>query len=444
MVGDELVTRNAEFERSLDLISRSLGGVQISIPEDVLRRSRLKSDAMRLMAFGPKQDMAKAVHLLTEAITLEREQHASPAEQPGQSAATAMEAPGVWAQTMSRLCQLHILRAEANGSFVLKNLDSALVDLEYVMGEEPQLARVHVEKAKILRRSQRFAESIECFRCALKLAAAQKPPPEGNGLIDQLQTWVRNTIEDLEVRATAQGNSAVGDAAATDSGDGSGRWKVTKITGVSFDSCIYHLENSPPAIPHPYPKDSWHVSVHFGTTHREYTPISTASDWEKGRLDLLVKTYPEGIVSRKFATLQPWSVSKGACWVLVSPPHLTLTLPDAVDGKHRQTTMDALGCIPPATHVCLIVGGTGVAPALQILREVADPKGAFGPNCHGTLLYSSRRQWDVLALNELRTLESSAGGRVTVWHTLTDHVEAPADLESQATAEELRDRKSVV
>ena len=38
--------------------------------------------------------------------------------------------------------------------------------------------------------------------------------------------------------------------------------------------------------------------------HQECTPISSASAWEDGRLELLVKTYPDGCVSRFFGTLR--------------------------------------------------------------------------------------------------------------------------------------------
>jgi len=68
----------------------------------------------------------------------------------------------------------------------------------------------------------------------------------------------------------------------------------------------------------------------------------------------------------------------------------------------------------------MVVGGTGIAPALQILREVANPEGAFGPSCEGTLLYSSHTPQDVLAVDELRELEERSEGRISVRHTLTD------------------------
>ena len=170
--------------------------------------------------------------------------------------------------------------------------------------------------------------------------------------------------------------------------------------------------------------------------------MSTAKEWEQGSLKLLVKSYPDGRVSKRFAKLRQVS-EYGApreeqnCWVLVSGPALTLKLPQlTVTGNPR----------PAVTHVALVVGGTGVAPALQILRELADNSGygAFarttseaedaaedaaevGSGCQATLLYSSRTAQDVLCIDELRALEQSTAGRIAVRHTLTDTGAAPAD-----------------
>lgn len=102
------------------------------------------------------------------------------------------------------------------------------------------------------------------------------------------------------------------------------------------------------------------------------------------------------------------------CWVLVSAPALTLQLPQlTLTGTPR----------PAVTHVAIVVGGTGVAPALQILRELADDseEGAFSTaGCPATLLCSSRTAQDVLCIDELRAVEQSAAGRISVRHTLTD------------------------
>ena len=51
----------------------------------------------------------------------------------------------------------------------------------------------------------------------------------------------------------------------------------------------------------------------------------------------------------------------------------------------------------------MVVGGTGIAPALQILREiVAGAEGAFAAGCAATVLYASRTPEDVLCVDELR------------------------------------------
>jgi hypothetical protein len=51
------------------------------------------------------------------------------------------------------------------------------------------------------------------------------------------------------------------DTTVADSGDGSGRWRLDKIVGYSADACVYALWNHPPAEPHPWSMDAWHVTV---------------------------------------------------------------------------------------------------------------------------------------------------------------------------------------
>ena len=95
-------------------------------------------------------------------------------------------------------------------------------------------------------------------------------------------------LQSREVLAPGSGAAAIFN---NPRGEGRPGVALEKITGFSEDSCVYHLSNNPPAVPHPYPNDAWHVNIRFGGTVREYTPISTALDWEMGKLDILVKTY---------------------------------------------------------------------------------------------------------------------------------------------------------
>lgn len=390
MVGQKLVSQNTTFDKSLEVVRQSLGSAPV-VPADVLKRARLKSDAMRAMAPGPEQNMVEAEALLTKAIS---------SHDKGSS-------------TIQRLRELHLLRAEVRGSWVLNNFDGALADLNDVVEAEPALPSAYLEKAKVLRRMKKLEEAVQCLKIALEKGVAS----ESDGLSEQQKTWIKRNIDDLEERLLS-GDTGDKNADATDSGDGSGRWKVAKIVGVSFDTCVYYLENQPPAEPHPYPNDAWHVSIRFGKDSRDYTPVSTAMEWEKGRLSLLVKTYPDGLVSKKFAALQPFSVSQAVAWATVTVPKLTLALPHLKDGV--QVSKDET---PAVTHIGVVVGGTGIVPGYQILKELENSQGAFDASVKATLVYASRRPRDVLLLDELRALEASSTGRIVVWHTLTDHTD---------------------
>jgi len=423
-IDSQVLYRNRTFEKSLEVVRHSLGGSEPLVPDDVLRRIQLKSDAMRSMECGPDQNMAKAEELLTVAIHLE------------------LESPSADCKVHRRwLCDLRSLRARVRASAALGDFDGALSDLGDILVEQPESAHTFLEKAKLLRRAKRPNDALNCLTKALELGEKLSISEDGldsKSFSPQECTWIRSSIESLK-DVIALGDAAEGNSSAEDSGDGSGRWKVVKITGMSVDTCIYHLENSPPAEPHPYPKDAWHISVRFGAASRDYTPISNALDWERGRLDLLVKTYVDGEVTRKFATLQPFKVSQGSCWVpMVTVPKLTLTLPNLQEGMQLQSGCRQDSSLPtgrPETsQIGIVVGGTGVVPALQILREVAKGiDGAFGSVCKAVLVYASRRACDVLALDELRAVEASAPGRIVVWHTLTDHREdsGARDLEAQ-------------
>ena len=114
-------------------------------------------------------------------------------------------------------------------------------------------------------------------------------------------------------------------------------------------------------------------------------------------------------MSKKFAMLRqasPYtSAEEQPCWVLTSAPALTLALPGLTEMSPEMLAMTQPDAEPmaPCEHLAMVVGGTGIAPALQIMREVGDGEGAFGPGCEGTLLYSSRTPQDVLCIGDTPT-----------------------------------------
>lgn len=415
-----VVSDNRTFDDSLKVLSTALDGVKCDIPEDVLRRARLRSDALRLLNRCPP-DNDGAVQLLSQAIDLESQGHASPP--PGKKAKRA--------PLVSRMVELRVFRARLLGSRELGRYDEALADVEAALREEPTFAEGWIEKAKVLRRVRRgtgLSESLVCFSEALRLAAVQEPPPKGLGLPHFITSWAQRCAGQIEERlrqiasgGADFGGADAGDPRAVDSGNGSGWWKVSGIVGLSPDTCLYHLDNHPPTASHPCPRDLWHVKVCVDSAVREYTPVSTAEDWEEGRLTLMVKTYASGTVSKHFATLRPASqngdIDEQSCWVRVTAPVATLRLPLRGGGG------------APDTRLGVVAGGTGVAPALQLLRSVVDVGGPFGAHSTASLLYSSCSRLDVLMLDELREAEVASEGRVSVRHTLSGGGEAAAQAD---------------
>eukprot|EP00435_Cladocopium_sp_Y103_P046856 s365_g13.t1 len=272
----------------------------------------------------------------------------------------------------------------------------ALAELGRAMLERPRAVEPLVEAAHIYAFSGDTTKAVEFYQTAITLMKELKLPKHD---VTRLERRVEKLI--------------AGTQQPLDSGDGAGLWRVEDITGVSKDTCIYHLRANPPGNPHPFPQSAWHIQVFLGSSVREYTPISSASAWEDGCLDLLVKTYPDGSVSRFFGTLRSVREAREAalqsyapleeqnCWVNVSAPLLTLDLPS----------------FTAAPQLALIAGGTGIAPVVQIVAHCV--AGGVLERCQVVLLYSSRTVEDILMLDELQRLESACCGRLQVFHTLT-------------------------
>eukprot|EP00411_Alexandrium_monilatum_P001342 CAMPEP_0175184456 /NCGR_PEP_ID=MMETSP0093-20121207/1375_1 /TAXON_ID=311494 /ORGANISM="Alexandrium monilatum, Strain CCMP3105" /LENGTH=749 /DNA_ID=CAMNT_0016477127 /DNA_START=13 /DNA_END=2262 /DNA_ORIENTATION=+ len=417
------------FEASVSLLKKALDSGERVAAEPVLRRARLKSDAMRLMhgdlARPSEQvaaDMLRAEELLTEAIDLEQN-----------------------SGDRARLLELLLMRGKARGRCALADAgrrhayaELAVTDFGAVTAEEPQHARAHLETARVLDFTRRPKEALDSFQRSLDVSKgpALRDWALGPGEMRQVERSMQRILRRLEEAAAAGVEHVEADGERADSGDGSGRWKVARITGISWDTCVYHLENSPPAEPHPCPSHSWHVQARFGAAVRDYTPVSTVAQWEAGRVDLLVKTYSDGVVSKQFGALRTVDEAQAACqvsyepledqrcWVTISRPLVTLHLPSLTEAP---APLPAAARPDGPVRLALIVGGTGVAPALQLLNEVAEPNGSFGPHATAVMIYSSRTVLDVLMLNELRALEASAAGRISVRHTLTNAREGDED-----------------
>lgn len=405
----DLIASNVKtFDRCVDVLRQALSGAEVDIPAKLLHRTRLHSDSLRHIARGERgggaQDLLAAEALLSEAITLEEQRF--------------VEVGSV------RSNDLRMLRAGVLAHPCLMNLDDALADCDAVLCRQPGHIHAHVKRALILQRARRPKEAHAAYTQTLPLLSVELQNKEMQSSIARHKLHIEKQINRLEDRLSDLavvgrsefGCSDAGDPACTDSGDGSGRWKVVKIDGLSWNTCVYRLEHHAPALPHPFPNDVWTVRVRLGGSVREYTPISTVQDWKRGKLDLLVKTYPDGLVSSRFATLQEagskhTSLEEQSCWALVSPPRASLLL--------SRQEMQFNGSGEQILELGLAVGGTGITPALQILQKVVDQRHCFSQINKAVLIYSSRAPLDVLLLDELRRLVEKASGRIIVRHTLT-------------------------
>lgn len=98
---------------------------------------------------------------------------------------------------------------------------------------------------------------------------------------------------------------------------------------------------------------------------RDYTPISSAKEWERGRCDILIKIYNDGKLTSWLHTLQPQAQ------VLMSFPVRTLRVPSLV----QEDDSDG-GGFQPASGLMLLAG-TGIVALPQLLAH-RDPINMLG------------------------------------------------------------------
>jgi cytochrome-b5 reductase len=123
---------------------------------------------------------------------------------------------------------------------------------------------------------------------------------------------------------------------------------------------------------------------------RPYTPVSDTED--RGFFDLIIKAYPQGVMSKHFSTLSPGDSLefKGPFPKIEYKPN---------DKK----------------HIGMIAGGTGITPMLQVIE-----KALKDPNDHTkiSLIYANLSENDILMKQELDTLAARHRDRFKVYYTI--------------------------
>jgi len=123
---------------------------------------------------------------------------------------------------------------------------------------------------------------------------------------------------------------------------------------------------------------------------RPYTPVSDTDD--KGFFDLVIKSYPNGVMSKHFSTLNPGDTLefKGPFAKIEYAPN-------------------------QMKHIGMIAGGTGITPMLQVIEKaLKDPT----DKTKITLLYANLSENDILMKQELDTLARRHRERFKVHYTI--------------------------
>ena len=172
--------------------------------------------------------------------------------------------------------------------------------------------------------------------------------------------------------------------------DNYSQWSLVGVTQMSQHSAVFRFESKdrkrgtahPRGGGRPAPRPiTWHTTMlaEVGSNQegplpwieRDYTPISSAKEWDSGKCELLVKVYPDGAgTSWLHRTLcpSPTSTPRVGALVWLSQPVKTLSLPSLVAGDGGAST--------PAS-VLLLLAGTGVVALPQIL-QARDPARKLG------------------------------------------------------------------
>jgi cytochrome-b5 reductase len=143
---------------------------------------------------------------------------------------------------------------------------------------------------------------------------------------------------------------------------------------------------------------------------RPYTPIN-ANPYKDGYIDLVVKRYQRGSVSRTLSGFEPNDL-------------IHVRGPMTEEYEYKENTLDEIGMVSVLVLTdgiynadnAQIAGGTGISPMYQIIRRVLD-----NPQDQKTrlwLIYGNKTEQDILLKKELDALQAKYADRLKVKYVL--------------------------
>lgn len=149
---------------------------------------------------------------------------------------------------------------------------------------------------------------------------------------------------------------------------------------------------------------------------RPYTPI-TGTEVD-GYFDLLVKIYKPGTTRTSEDEQVSWSSGGKVSQYLDSKGP-----GDIIEINGPRGNVEYLGCgmvkLPnralSAKHICMLAGGTGITPMMQVLRRAIRDKADY---CRFTLIYANKTEEDILLRDVLEGLVNEGKGQLNVVYTL--------------------------
>lgn len=202
------------------------------------------------------------------------------------------------------------------------------------------------------------------------------------------------------------------------------QWNLENVTVVSKHSAVFSFASTSRKRGTPHPRgggrkppspNTWHVTMlaevgwndegPLPWIERDYTPISSAKEWEQGKCDILIKVYSDGAATSWLHRLVEQASAKSS----EQPPSIWFSQPLQTLRVPKLVTADGAKDARYPSSVLLLLAGTGVVALPQIIHH-RDPVGKLNISTHSKHqlcvpldLILSCREDDVLLLPEILT-----------------------------------------